>query len=52
MNDEIRKNLVDILQSAEEIKAFVCEMDFKAYQNSLVTQRAVERDFEIIGVRR
>ena len=24
-------------------------MDFKAYQNSPVTQRAVERDFEIIG---
>ena len=49
MNDEIRKNLVDILQAAEEIKAFVSGMDFKAYQNSLVTQRAVERDFEIIG---
>ena len=24
-------------------------MDFKAYQNHAVTQRAVERDFEIIG---
>lgn len=24
-------------------------MDFKAYQNSPITQRAVERDFEIIG---
>lgn len=49
MNDETRKNLVDILQAAEEIAAFVQGMDFKAYQKSAVTQRAVERDFEIIG---
>lgn len=49
MNDEVRKNLVDVLQAAEEIQTFVCGLDFKAYQSSLVTQRAVERDFEIIG---
>jgi len=49
MNDEIRKNLVDILQAAEEIEGFVRGMDFSAYQRSPVTQRAVERDFEIIG---
>ena len=49
MNDETRKSLFDILQAAEEIESFVREMDFKAYQNSSVTQRAVERDFEIIG---
>jgi len=49
MNDEARKNLVDIIQAAEEIETFVRGMDFKAYQISLVTQRAVERDFEIIG---
>ena len=49
MNDETRKNFIDILQAAEEIQNFVCEMDFKAYQNNIVTQRAVERDFEIIG---
>jgi len=49
MNDEIRKNLVDILNAAEEIRGFTQGMDFKAYQNSPVTQRAVERDFEIIG---
>ena len=49
MNDEIRKNLVDILNAAEEIQGFTQGMDFKAYQNSPVTQRAVERDFEIIG---
>jgi uncharacterized protein with HEPN domain len=49
MNDETRKNLVDILQAAEEIQDFVSEMDLEAYQNNPVTKRAVERDFEIIG---
>ena len=49
MNDETRKNLIDILQAIEEIQDFVCGMDFKAYQNKPVTKRAVERDFEIIG---
>ncbi len=49
MNDETRKNLIDVLQAAEEIQDFVRGMDFKAYQNNHVTQRAVERDFEIIG---
>lgn len=49
MNDEILKNLIDILHAAEEIQRFTHEMDFKAYQNSPVTQRAVERDFEISG---
>lgn len=49
MKDEIRKNLIDILQSAEEIQRFTQGMNFKEYQNSVVTQRAVERDFEIIG---
>jgi uncharacterized protein with HEPN domain len=49
MNGEIRKNLFDILQAAEEITAFTSNMDFQSYQKSAVTQRAVERDFEIIG---
>lgn len=49
MNDETRKNLIDILQAAEEIQNFVCGMDFKAYQDNTVTKRAVERNFEIIG---
>lgn len=49
MKDEIRKSLVDILQTAEEIQNFVHGMDFNAYQSSPVIQRAVERDFEIIG---
>ena len=49
MNDETRKNLVDIIQAAEEIQEFVRGMDFKAFQSQTVTKRAVERDFEIIG---
>ena len=49
MNDEIRKNLIDILNAADEIQNFVSGMDFKTYQNTLVAQRAVERNFEIIG---
>lgn len=49
MNDEIRKSLFDILQAAEEIEDFVRGMDINEYRKNLVTQRAVERDFEIIG---
>ena len=45
MNDETRKNLIDILQAAEEIQNFVYGMDLKTYQNNAVTKRAVERDF-------
>jgi uncharacterized protein with HEPN domain len=49
MKDETRKNLFDILQAIEEIQDFMKGMDFSAYKDSPVTQRAVERDFEIIG---
>jgi uncharacterized protein with HEPN domain len=49
MNDDIRKNLIDVLQAAEEIQVFIHGMDFTAYQKNPVTRRAVERDFEIIG---
>lgn len=49
MNDEIRKNLIDIIQAAEEIQNFTQGLDLKAYQRRTVIQRAVERDFEIVG---
>ena len=49
MKDETRKNLFDILHAAEEIRGFTDGMNFEAYRDSPVTQRAVERDFEIIG---
>jgi uncharacterized protein with HEPN domain len=49
MKSESRKHFIDILQAAEEIQSFVLGMDLNAYRGSPVTQRAVERDFEIIG---
>ncbi len=49
MNDETKKNLIDVLHAAEEIQDFVRGMDFKAYQKNAVARRAVERDFEIVG---
>ncbi len=49
MNDETKKNLFDILQAAEEIQDFIRGINFDTYQETTVTQRAVERDFEIIG---
>jgi uncharacterized protein with HEPN domain len=49
MKDEARKHFIDILQAAREIQSFVSGLDFVAYEESLVTQRAVERNFEIIG---
>jgi len=49
MKDETRKNLIDIIQAAEEIQNFIHGMDFESYQNTTVAKRAVERDFEIIG---
>ena len=49
MNDETRKNLIDILQAAEEIGNFVSGIKFKTYQTTPVIKRAVERNFEIIG---
>jgi uncharacterized protein with HEPN domain len=48
MKDEIRKHLIDILHAAEEIETFVNGMNFTAYKNSQITQRAVERNFEIL----
>jgi len=49
MKDEARKHFIDILQAAKEIQNFISGLDFTTYQKSLVTQRAIERDFEIIG---
>ncbi|MDD5773333.1 MAG: DUF86 domain-containing protein [bacterium] len=49
MNDDERKNLIDILHATEEIQSFTHKMDYKGYHNSPITQRAVERNFEIIG---
>lgn len=49
MKDGIRKNLIDILRASREIQSFTSGMNINTYRGSDITQRAVERDFEIIG---
>jgi uncharacterized protein with HEPN domain len=48
---EIKAWLYDIQNAIDEIEGFLSEMtdDFNAFQNDLKTQRAVERNIEIIG---
>jgi hypothetical protein len=48
MNDEIKKNLVDILQAAEEIHGFVKGMDLPAYKSPLRKEllRGISRSLE------
>lgn len=51
MNIEIKTWLYDILKAIEEIDSFFIEIpkDFTAYQGSIKTKRAIERNIEIIG---
>ena len=49
MNDEIRKFLFDVLLASEDIRSFTEGLDFSAYLKNKMVQRAVEREFEIIG---
>jgi len=49
MKDELRKCFYDIHQAILEIEEFVSEMDYAGYAEDAKTQRAVERDFEIVG---
>jgi len=49
MNDEIRKSLFDVLLASEDITKFTEDLDFPAYLKNKMVQRAVEREFEIIG---
>ncbi|MFC1677096.1 hypothetical protein ACFL3G_08550 [Planctomycetota bacterium] len=49
MKDEIKKNLIDVLQAAEEIENFISGIKFETYQITPVVKRAVERDFEKRG---
>ena len=49
VKNETRKNLIDVIQAAEEIKDFVFGMDLDSYKDNPVTRRVIERDFEIIG---
>ncbi len=50
MEDEIKTWLVDIVQAIDEIQSFLPEKkDFYEFQKDLKTQRAIERNIEIIG---
>lgn len=50
MDDEIKKYLLDILESIESIESYLGEKkDFNNYTNNKLLRRAVEREFEIMG---
>lgn len=50
MEDEIKAWLADITRAIDEIKSFLPEKkDFVEFQKDLKTQRAIERNIEIIG---
>lgn len=49
MNDEIRKSLFDVLLASDDIRSFTEDLEFSAYLKNNMAQRAVEREFEIIG---
>jgi len=50
MKDEIKKLLFDIKEAAESIFDYLGEKrDFSIYSENKMLQRAVEREFEIIG---
>ena len=50
MTDEIRKNLVDILESIISIDSYLgSNRDFNLYLNNKMLRRAIERELEIIG---
>lgn len=51
MSTEVQVWLYDILKAIDEIEVFLADTgkDFFAFQNSLKTKRAIERDLEIIG---
>jgi len=49
MNDEIRKCLFDVSLASEDIENFTKGMKFPDYLENKMAQKAVEREFEIIG---
>ncbi len=50
MENEIKTWLIDIIQAIDEINRFLPEKkNFHEFQNDLKTQRAIERNVEIIG---
>jgi len=49
MNDDIRKSLFDFILASEDITSFTKGLCFSDYLNNKMVQKAVEREFEIIG---
>jgi len=49
MKETTKKYLIDIINSAIEIDDYTKALSFDDYLKSKITQRAVERSFEIIG---
>ena len=49
MNDEIRKLLFDVLLASDDIVEFTKGLLFSDYLKNNMVQKAVEREFEIIG---
>lgn len=49
MNDEIQKSLFDIILASEDIVEFTEGLNLSDYSENKMVQKAVEREFEIIG---
>ena len=50
MDNEIKKWLFDIVQCIDRIETFIGDKKlFASYENNLLIQQAVERNFEIMG---
>jgi uncharacterized protein with HEPN domain len=49
MNDEIQKLLFDVKLASEDIIKFINNLDYSGFLKNKMVQKAVEREFEIIG---
>jgi uncharacterized protein with HEPN domain len=50
MNDEIRKNLQDILDSIAGVDQYIAgKRDFNEFESNRMMRKAIERELEIIG---
>ena len=49
MNDEVRKLLFDIMLASEDIINFTNGLNYSDFLENKMVQKAVEREFEIIG---
>ena len=49
MPHSVRKLLLDITLSCEEVSGFIAGKDFESFRSNRLLQLALEREFEIIG---